>query len=184
MADAICRWRNGTPQTVVELVNSIPHTSMPISTFLDFMQNRWDGEFFRSAYQLACQLGLYCEAEDGYYYPRFDHDIDENEAEEYLFFWLPRYYIPNPYTGKDGFHDIECPTYFLKELYEYVRKNPNCTYIDAYESCFHEKAINNNDIIRNYINNYSQTKLILYQIVYHTKERASIHYYNPFFLPN
>ena len=156
MADAICRWRNGTPKTVVELVNSIPHTKMPIDVFRSFMENRWDGDFFRTPYQLACQLGLYCEAEDGYYYPRFDHDIDEKEAEEYLFFWLPRYYVPNPYTRKDGFQDIECPKYFLKELYEFARKNPNCTYKEAYENCFHETAKNNDDIIRNYINSFSR----------------------------
>jgi hypothetical protein len=156
MADAICRWRNGTPKTVVELVNSIPHTKMPIDVFRSFMENRWDGDFFRTPYQLACQLGLYCEAEDGYYYPRFDHDIDEKEAEDYLLFWLPKYYVPNPYTRKDGFQDIDCPTYFLKELYEYARKNPNCTYKDAYEYCFHETAKNNDDIIRNYINSYSR----------------------------
>lgn len=156
MADAICRWRNGTPKTVVELVNSIPHTKMPIDVFRSYMENRWGGDFFRTPYQLACQLGLYCEAEDGYYYPRFDHDIDESEAENYLFFWLPRYYIPNPYTRKDGFQEIECPTYFLKELYEFARKNPNCSYKDAYEHCFHESAKNNDDIIRNYINYFSR----------------------------
>lgn len=156
MADAICRWRNGTPKTVVELVNSIPHTKMPIDVFRSYMENRWGGDFFRTPYQLACQLGLYCEAEDGYFYPRFDHDIDEKEAEDYLFFWLPRYYVPNPYTRKDGFQSIDCPTYFLKELYEYTRRNPQCTYKEAYESCFHETAKNNDDIIRNYINSYSR----------------------------
>ena len=71
MADAICRWRNGTPKTVVELVNSIPHEIMPIDDFRSFMADKWDGDFFRTPYQLACQLGLYCEAEDGFYYPRF-----------------------------------------------------------------------------------------------------------------
>ena len=156
MADAICRWRNGTPKTVVELVNSIPHTKMPIDVFRSYMENRWGGDFFRTPYQLACQLGLYCEAEDGYFYPRFDHDIDEKEAEDYLFFWLPRYYVPNPYTRKDGFQSIDCPTYFLKELYEYTRRNPQCTYKEAYESCFHETAKNIDDIIRNYINSYSR----------------------------
>ncbi|SEV82901.1 AAA domain (dynein-related subfamily) [Prevotella sp. khp7] len=156
MADAICRWRNGTPQTVVELANSLPHIKMPIDRFRSYMAKKWGGDFFRTPYQLACQLGLYCESEDGLYYPRFDHDINEREAEEYLFFWLPRYYIPNPYTRKDGFKDLNCPTYFLKELYEYTLKNPACTYKDAYEYCFHESAKNNDDIIRNYINNYSR----------------------------
>ena len=156
MADAICRWRNGTPKTVVELANSLPHEKMPIDAFRNSMSNKWNGDFFRTAYQLACQLALYCESEDGYYYPRFDHDINEQEAEEYLFFWLPRYYIPNPYTRKDGFQKIECPTFFLKELYEYTSRNPNCTYKEAYESSFQETAKNNDDIIRNYINSYSR----------------------------
>lgn len=156
MADAICRWRNGTPRTVMELVNSLPHKKMPIDIFRDFMSNKWNGDFFRTAYQLACQLGLYCEAEDGFYYPRFDHDINEQEAEDYLFRWFPKYYIPNPYTRKDGFLNIVCPTFFLKTLYEYTIKNPNCNYKDAYEHCFHETAKNNDDIIRNYINSYSR----------------------------
>ena len=66
MADAICRWRNGTPKTVVELVNSLPHEKMPIDAFRNSMSNKWNGDFFRTAYQLACQLALYCESEDGY----------------------------------------------------------------------------------------------------------------------
>lgn len=156
MADAICRWRNGTPKTVVELVNSLPHVTMAIDAFRAFMVDKWDGDFFRTAYQLACQLGLYCEAEDGYYYPRFDHDINESEAEEYLLHWFPRYYVPNPYTRKDGFQDIPCPTYFLKSLYDYAMNNPNCSYKDAYEACFNESAKNNDDIIKNYINKYSR----------------------------
>ena len=156
MADAICRWRNGTPKTVVELVNSLPHVTMAVDAFRAFMVDKWDGDFFRTAYQLACQLGLYCEAEDGYYYPRFDHDINESEAEEYLLHWFPRYYVPNPYTRKDGFQNISCPTYFLKSLYDYVINNPNCQYKDAYKACFNESAKNNDDIIKNYINKYSR----------------------------
>ena len=98
MADIICRWRNGTPQTVVELVNSMPHKVMPSSDFRNYMTQHWNGDFFRTPYQLACQLGLYCEAEDGMFYPRFDHDITESEALDYLEFWITRYYVPNPYT--------------------------------------------------------------------------------------
>jgi hypothetical protein len=156
MADAICRWRNGTPKTVVELVNSMPHSIMPSREFRSFMLSHWNGDFFHTPYQLACQLALYCESEDGNFYPRFDHDIDVVEAEKYLFFWLPRYYIPNPYTKKDGFQDIECPTLFLKSLYDYTLNHPNCDYNEAYKESFHEEATNNDDIVRNYINNYSR----------------------------
>ena len=64
MADIICRWRNGTPKNVVELVNSIPHVKMKIEDFRKSMSDKWNGGFFTSQYQLACQLGLYYESED------------------------------------------------------------------------------------------------------------------------
>ena len=118
------------------------------------MELKWK-DFFTTPYQLACQLGLYCESDDGYYYPRFDHDINENEASDYLFHWMPRYYVPNPYVGKDGFKDIVCPTYVLKSLYDYTRNNPNVDYATAYKAVFKEEAKNNDDIVRNYINRYS-----------------------------
>lgn len=155
MADIICRWRNGTPKTVVELVNSLPHVKMLSTVFRRLMSKKWNGEFFTAPYQLACQLGLYCEAEDGYYYPRFDHDIDEEEAKEYLKLWFPRYYVPNPYVGKDGFKDIDCPTYVLKSLYDYCLSHPETDYATAYKSIFKEEAKNNDDIVRNYINSLS-----------------------------
>lgn len=156
MADIICRWRNGTPKTVVELVNSMPHEVLTSERFRNIMSTKWDGDFFRTPYQLACQLGLYYESEEGYFFPRFDHDITTEEAEIYLFHWLPRYYIPNPYISKKGFNNIECPTFFLRTLYDYVREHPNCDYHDACLACFKEEAKNNDDIIRNYINNYSR----------------------------
>ena len=156
MADIICRWRNGTPKTVVELVNSLPHKVMPASQFRKFMENKWNGDFFHTAYQLACQLALYCEAEDGYYYPRFDHDINEAEAHRYLELWITHYYITNPYVAKDGFKELECPTYLLKSLYDYVSSHPGCDYATAYRELFHDEAKNNDDIVRNYINRYSK----------------------------
>ena len=155
MADIICRWRNGTPETVVELVNKLPHQKMRISLFRSKMESLWP-KFFRTPYQLACQLGLYCESEDGFYYPRFDHDIYTEEATKYLEHWINRYYIPNPYTGSDGFKDLQCPTYIIKTLYDYVLRNPDCDYSVAYQACFHDKANNNDDIVRNYINRFSK----------------------------
>jgi len=155
MADLICRWRNGTPKNVVELVNSLPHEKMRVEKFRSIMESKWT-DFFTAPYQLACQLGLYCEADDGYYYPRFDHDIEEDEAISYLFHWLPRYYVPNPYVGKEGFQDIGCPTYVLKSLFDYTKANPGADYASAYRAIFKEEAKNNDDIVRNYINRYSQ----------------------------
>ena len=116
----------------------------------------YGNEFFHTPYQLACQLALYCEAEDGLYYPRFTHDITLEEAQEYLEQWFPKYYIPNPYVRSDGFNDIECPTYVVYSLYNYVRNHPKCSYSEAYKAIFHEDATNNNDIVKNYINRYSK----------------------------
>ena len=156
MADIICRWRNGTPKTVMELVNSLPHEVMSIGQFRKSMKTKWKGEFFHTVYQLACQLALYCEAEDGLYYPRFDHDINEAEAHRYLELWITHYYIPNPYVAKDGFKNLECPTYLIKSLYDYVSLHPGCDYATAYRDLFHDEAKNNDDIVRNYINRYSK----------------------------
>lgn len=88
MADIICRWRNGTPKTVVELVNSMPHEVLTSERFRNIMSTKWDGDFFRTPYQLACQLGLYYESEEGYFFPRFDHDITTEEAEIYFIGFL------------------------------------------------------------------------------------------------
>lgn len=156
MADIICRWRNGTPGTVVELVKALPHSVMSINDFRSYMESNWKDDFFRSASQLACQLALYYESKDGKYYPRFDHDISEGEAIKYLESWISRYYIPNPYVGHDGFNDLKCPTYLLKSLYDYVSDHPGCYYATAYKQCFNDEAKNNDDIVRNYINRYSK----------------------------
>lgn len=162
MADLICRWRNGTPQNVVEVVNSMPHHEMPEWQFKEYMlKSVWGKGFARTVYQFASQLALYYISDDGIYHPRFDHDINALEAKDYMERWLPRYYIPNPYVSSDGFNKIDCPTFFLKKLYDYTVKHPNCSYAEAYKECFHETAKNNDDIIRNYINSYS--KVLLFQ---------------------
>ena len=128
---------------------------MKSSLFRKEMEKIWPN-FFRAPYQLACQLALYCEAEDGFYYPRFDHDITNVEAQKYLEHWINRYYIPNPYTGSDGFKDLECPTYVIKSLYDYILAHPNTDYATAYKACFQDDAKNNDDIVRNYINKFSK----------------------------
>ena len=174
MADLICRWRNGTPQNVVEVVNSMPHHEMPEWQFKEYMLNSvWGKGFARTVYQFASQLALYYISDDGIYHPRFDHDINKLEAKDYMERWLPRYYIPNPYVSSDGFNKIDCPTLFLKNLYDYTAKHPNCSYAEAYMECFHEKAKNNDDIIRNYINSYSKV------LLFHKDGTLSITNVNP-----
>lgn len=69
--------------------------------------------------------------------------------------------LPTPLSEDVSWKELpfshpECPTFFLRTLYEYVREHPNCDYHDACLACFKEEAKNNDDIIRNYINNYSR----------------------------
>lgn len=156
MADLLCRWRNATPENVVFLVNSLPHHKMKAKEFRTYMKNHWDGDFFHTPYQVACQLGLYYESEDGFFLPRFDHDISVEEALKYLEFWAPRYYVPNPYTSAGNFGCIPCPTFVLSSLANYAMKHPGCLYIDAFKNVFKEEESGNDDIVKNIINKYSK----------------------------
>ena len=156
MADLLCRWRNATPDNVVFLVNSLPHQKMKSKEFRSFMKDHWDGDFFRTPYQVACQLGLYYESDDGYYHPRFDHNIGTDEALEYLDFWAPRYYVPNPYTSDGSFDGIPCPTFVLSALANYAMKHPGCSYLEAFKEVFKEDESGNDDIVKNIINKYSK----------------------------
>lgn len=156
MADLLCRWRNATPENVVFLVNALPHHKMKSKEFRSYMKNHWNGDFFHTPYQVACQLGLYYESDDGYFHPRFDHDISTTEALKYLGYWVPRYYVPNPYTSDESFRSIPCPTFVLSSLANYAMKHPGCLYIDAFKNVFKEDDSGNDDIVKNIINKYSK----------------------------
>ena len=116
MADIICRWRNATPKTVCEFVRQLPHEKLSAEEFRFRMGN----EFFRTAYQLACQLGLYFEDADNYI-PRFTHNITEDEAEEYLEHWILCYYAPNPFTK--SLKGLDTPVYVVEKLVEYLEQH-------------------------------------------------------------
>lgn len=118
MGDSICKWRAARPHNVVELVNLLPHSEMPDSDFREYMEKLMPG-FFHTPYQLACQLGLYFVDENGVYHPRFDHDIDEAEAESYLRVLVTKYYVPNPYTPR-GFKNLPRPILLERSLVEYL----------------------------------------------------------------
>lgn len=153
MADILCRWRNATPQTVVELVNALPHQEMPSSHFRQLMSNTLYGsEFFTTAYQLACQLGLYCECDD-VYYPHFTHDITETEAKAYIEFWIHKYYAPNPYTK--SLKGLKSPIYLIPSLVKFLEDAGGTTILrNALEFIFKDK-MGNLDIVTNAIKNYS-----------------------------
>jgi len=157
MADITCRWKNFSSKNVLEVANVLPHKKMKREEFREIVKesNLNFYENFGTSSQWACQLALYCELNDGFYYPRFDHDITEDDAEEYLKVWIKKYYIPNPYVKASSFQKIKSPVNVLGSLYVYARKHQNCDYDEACKNCFLEENFGNLDILRNVINRYS-----------------------------
>ena len=152
MADVICRWRNPYVGTICEFVEKLPHESMPSSEFREIMEERWPG-FFRTPYQLACQTGLYYESDDGTYYPRFDHDITEAEANAYMRKWITRYYVPNPYTK--SLKNLESPIPFLASIVGYALQNPDSDDFHEMLEVVFQDHMGNSDIVANVLNTYS-----------------------------
>ena len=153
MADVICRWRNATPKTVCEFVQQLPHEQMSAEDF----RLRMGNEFFRTAYQLACQLGLYLEDKDKYI-PRFTHSITEDEAKEYLEHWIQCYYAPNPFTK--SLKGLLEPVYVVEELVKYLEQhNSSANLKDALTNIFHD-PMGNMDILTNALNNYSKVIVV------------------------
>lgn len=152
MADIICRWRNSTPETVMELVNSMPHTEISSLSFHEFMKASIYGEsFFTTPYQLACQLGLYFD--DGTkFHPRFAENIDIDQAQRYLEIWVHKYYAPNPYTK--SLKHLQTPVYLVGSLVSYLENHGKTNLTRALEDIFGD-SMGNLDIIRNLLNNYS-----------------------------
>lgn len=98
MGDVLVKWRYAKPEYVEELVRELPKEELPEPQFRAIMNSSiYGSSFFRTPYQLACQLGLYC-LENDKYIPRFKHDITRREATNYMESWIWHYYVPNPYT--------------------------------------------------------------------------------------
>jgi 5-methylcytosine-specific restriction protein B len=153
MADVICRWRNATPKTVCEFVQHLPHEQMSSEDF----RLRMGNDFFHTAYQLACQLGLYLEDQDKYI-PRFTHSITEDEAREYLEHWIQCYYAPNPFTK--SLKGLAEPVFVLEELVKYLEQHDSSANLkDALTNIFHD-PMGNMDIITNALNNYSKVIVV------------------------
>lgn len=121
-SDPICKWRNASVETVMELVSLLPKERMFKHRFRDIMSTCYNGAYFRTPYQLALQLSLYYE-DDYEYIPRFDHDITKEEALEYMHKWMQRYYVPNPFTKK-GFVNIVPSINLLYGFVDYLENHP------------------------------------------------------------
>ena len=156
MSDPICRVQNPYPKNVVKFVHNLPHEEMSYEKFKKFMEQSKYGadKFFRTYYQLACQLGLYYIDESNVYHPRFRKDISEEEALDYLIFWFSKYYVPNPYTR--GFTQIKNPILVEETLYNYIKKNGNSKHILSICKEIFREDIGNPDIFINAVNSFSK----------------------------
>jgi hypothetical protein len=115
MGDPICKWRKVSTKNVIEIVSWLPKQPClenDYKTQLRLLGPKLGNAFLRTGCQLSCQLGLQYVDKSGIFHPRFDHDITENEAKEYLKHWITKYYVPNPYT-KMGFKKINQPVILL-----------------------------------------------------------------------
>jgi hypothetical protein len=152
-SDPLCKWRNASIETVVELVHALPKKHMSKDDFRFYMSDNYGGAFFRTPYQLALQLALYYE-DDSNYYPRFDHDITEDEALAYMHKWMQRYYVPNPFTKK-GFLTVDPPVNLLYGLVDYLENHPNKPNLETAGAALFGGIMGNILCVKYVLNNYS-----------------------------
>lgn len=153
-SDPICKWRTASIKTVIELVSWLPKIELSSDKFREYMRNSTEKDFFHTPYQLACQLALYLE-DDGKYIPRFDHNIDKNEAEVYMKKWMKRYYVPNPYT-KRGFINIAPSVNLLNSLVEYLNEHPTKPNLATAGAALFGGPMGNLGSVKYVLNEYSQ----------------------------
>lgn len=154
MGDGLVKWRMAKIPTVVELVSQLPKEEMSELQFRNEMKYSKYGEgFIRTAYQLACQLGLYC-IDNGKYIPRFTHDITESEAKTFMENWIWNYYMPNLYTK--SFIKTCNPKYVLSTIISYLESHPEEKNLGAI--CFNiwEEPIGNLPNLKYVLNEYSK----------------------------
>lgn len=151
MADPICRWRNPYIETVFELINLLPKEEMSQVRAREIVIDNSPYNFYKTPYQLACQLGLYHET-NGRYFPKFTYSPSIQEIHDYVTNWIIHYCIPNPYTrGFDNFQPFSIHSEICRSL-EAAQSPLNW---DLVKNNIFQQQIGNNDILINSINSYS-----------------------------
>lgn len=148
-SNLLCRVANATPQKVCEYVRRLPKTIMPESRFRTLMGSGW----FSNEHQAPEQWGLYYI--DGVnYYPRFNRDISEKEAEKYLYGWIKRFIVINPYTRFKQTNDNN----LVKSIVGYMEMNPNEHDLKAILSGIitNDEPFVLNEILANALTQYSE----------------------------
>ena len=152
-SNIICRVSNATPEMVCRYVQRLPKRKMTEKAFRDFMGPKW----FQNEHQAPEQWGLYYLDGD-FYYPRFNRDITLEEAKRYLYGWIKRLIVINPYTRFKASND--------KRLVESIVEQLEIDPTERDLKTIIRKIINTdepfivNDIIVNALNSYSEVLAI------------------------
>lgn len=156
MADPICRWRNPYIPTVLELINLLPKEELTQARAREIVNANSPYDFYRTPYQLACQLGLYHET-NGRYFPKFTFKPTVDEVKNYLQNWIIHYCVPNPYTK--GFENL-APFSIHAELCRRLLNSRTPLNWEEVKTEIFSGNIGNSDILINSINSYSPIILI------------------------
>jgi len=155
MGDPICKWRNASVWTAVELVSQLPKHAMPNNEFRHLMDSSIYGKAFnKTAYQTACQMGLYYIDENKMYRPRFDHNISNDEALAYMKRWVREYYVPNPYTARK-FSGMTQSYRLVAAIATFVKDNPTITNLETVCNTIFGEETGNLLCVRYIINEFS-----------------------------
>ncbi len=152
MADPICRWRNPYIPTVLKLIELLPKYEQSEENARSYIKQSYEGDFFRTPYQLACQLGLYYFT-NGYYFPKFTRIPNESEIQKYLENWLIHYTVPNPYTGSIPEH-VEPFSLHGKICEELLNREDSLSLNNILDTIFGVDS-GNLDILANMLKEYS-----------------------------
>lgn len=109
--------------------------------------------FRRTAYQLACQLGLYYINDKNEFIPRFRRDISHEEARAYMEWWVFHYIVPNPYTR--SFKESVEPKPFVETLALYLNKNKGSHSFEEVLNSIYGEPIGNRSSTKYFLSEYT-----------------------------
>lgn len=151
MADAspICRGKNLTLETVLAFINAMPKCNMAKSEFMQYCETRLKG-WTQTHSQIARQMALYYEDEQGICHPRFYSEVSVKDAVVYAVNWAKHYFVPNPYTPSlQGHIPTNIYAFFKGQI-----KEGNDSFDVMCNSIFGIE-LNNMDKVRVYLNNFT-----------------------------
>lgn len=150
-ASPIGRGKNLTLETILSFLDAIPLESMQKNIFLAFGEARMKG-WRQTHSQIARQLALYYEDENGICHPRFKNRITPEEAASYGCNWARKYFAPNPFTPSLAqFKGKET------NIYAFVRQKVTEGEISFSGICqkLFNTDLNNLDKVRVYLSNFT-----------------------------